>query len=132
MKVEDHMRNINESLEVIQENIQQGIQNRQRSIGFNTSVAGVEMFEVFLHRENLLHPSLILKHNWFGSERIANAKLSFDFSDKDRIISLLCKIEERRNILCYGKKRPISEIKSTLDYFNELKDLFESKGLKWN
>lgn len=132
MKVEDHLRNINESLEIIQENIQSGIQDRQRSIGFNTSVAGVEMFEVFLHKENLLHPSSILKHNWFGSKRIAKDKLDFDFLDKNKIISLLCKIEERRNILCYGKQRPVSEIKSTLDYFNELKSLFESKGLKWN
>jgi hypothetical protein len=132
MKVEDHLKNINESLEVIKENIQRGIQDRQRNIGFNTSVAGVEMFEVFLHKENLLHPSSILKHNWFGSEKIANRKLNFDFSDKKKIIELLCKIEEKRNILCYGKRRPVSEIKSTLDYFNELKNIFESKGLKWN
>lgn len=132
MKIEDHLRNINESLEVINESIQKGIQDRQRNIGFNTSVSGVEMFEVFLHKENLLHPSSILKHSWFSSQKIANEKLKFDFDDKNRIIDLLCKIEEKRNILCYGKKRPVSEIKTALKYFNELKNLFESKGLKWN
>ena len=132
MKIEDHLRNINESLEVIKESIQKGIQDRQRNIGFNTSVSGVEMFEVFLHKENLLHPSSILKHSWFSSQKIANEKLKFDFDDKNRIIDLLCKIEEKRNILCYGKKRPVSEIKTALKYFNELKNLFESKGLKWN
>ncbi|MDP2672266.1 MAG: hypothetical protein Q8O84_00440 [Nanoarchaeota archaeon] len=132
MKIEDHLRNINESLEVIEESIQKDIQDRQRNIGFNTSVAGVEMFEVFLHKENLLHPSSILKHSWFSSQKIANEKLKFDFQDKNKIIDLLCKIEEKRNILCYGKKRPVSEIKTALEYFNELKNLFESKGLKWN
>ncbi len=132
MKIEDHLRNINESLELIKEGVQKGIQNRQRSIGFNTSVAGVEMFEVFLHKENLLHPSLILKHNWFGSKKIANKKLDFDFPDKNKIINLLYKIEEKRNILCYGKQRSVEEIKMALNYFNELKSLFESKGLKWN
>src|SRR3989344_4278581 len=118
MKIEDHLRNINESLEVINESIQKGIQDRQRNIGFNTSVSGVEMFEVFLHKENLLHPSSILKHSWFSSQKIANEKLKFDFDDKNRIIDLLCKIEEKRNILCYGKKRPVSEIKTALKYFN--------------
>ena len=54
------------------------------------------------------------------------------FLDKDKIIGLICKIEERRNILCYGKQRSALEIRGILDYFNELKDLFESRGLKWN
>lgn len=132
MKIEDHLRNIKESLDVIKESIQKGIQDRQRNLGFNTSVAGVEMFEVFLHKENLLHPSSILKHSWFNSKKIANEKLNFDFPNKTKIIDLLCKIEEKRNILCYGKKRPVSEIKKALECFNELKNLFESKGLKWN
>jgi len=132
MKVEDHLKNINESLEVIKENIQRGIQDRQRNIGFNTSVAGVEMFEVFLHKENLLHPSSLLKHNWFGSVRKAHKKIEFDFLDKSKIINLICKIEDKRNSLCYGNQKSLFEIKETLNYFNELKELFESKGLKWN
>ena len=132
MKIEDHLRNIKESIEVIEESIQKGIQDRQRNIGFNTSVAGVEMLEVFLHKENLLHPSLILKHEWFNSEKIAYEKLPFEFPDKKKIINLLCRIQEKRNILCYSKKRPLLEIQASLNYFNELKQFFESRGLKWN
>jgi len=132
MNVEDHLRNISESLEVLKENIQKGIEKRQRSIGFNTSLCAVEMLEVFLHKENLLHPSSLLKHNWFGSVRKAHQKIEFDFLDKSKIINLICKIEDKRNSLCYGNQKSLFEIKETLNYFNELKELFESKGLKWN
>lgn len=132
MNVEDHLRNINESLDVLKESIQKGIEKRQRNIGFNASLCAVEMFEVFLHREGLLHPSSILKHNWFSSIRKANEKINFDFADKSKIINLLCKIEDKRNQLCYGKQKPANEIREILNYFNELKELFESKGIKWN
>ncbi|MEK6833415.1 MAG: hypothetical protein AABY32_05185 [Nanoarchaeota archaeon] len=132
MKVEDHLRNISESLEVLRESIQKGIEKRQRNIGFNTSLCAVEMFEVFLHKEGLLHPSSLLKHNLFNSVKKANQKLDFDFPDKSKILDLICNIEAKRNALCYGKQKPISEIKEVLGYFNELKELFESKGLKWN
>jgi len=35
MKIEDHNRNIKESIEVINESIQKGLQERQRTIGFS-------------------------------------------------------------------------------------------------
>ena len=37
MKVEDHLRNFRESLEVIKESVEKGVQERQRNIGFNVS-----------------------------------------------------------------------------------------------
>ena len=80
----------------------------------------------------MLHPSALLKHNWFSSIRKAHEKIDFDFPDKSRILDLICKIEDKRNVLCYGKQKPLFEIKEVLGLFNELKDLFESKGLKWN
>ena len=132
MKIEDHLRNINESLEVINESIDKGIEKRQRNIGFNTSTASVEMLEVFLHNKNLLNPSSVLKHDWFSSIRKANEKIPFDFEDKEKIIGLLNKIEIQRNLLCYGKAKPIEIIKEILNNFNTIKQLFEDKGLKWN
>lgn len=132
MKIEDHKRNIKESLDVIKECIQNGVQERQRNIGFNTSASSVEMLEVFLHTENLMNPSSIIKHEWFSSARRAEEKLPFDFPEKTKIIKLLCEIESKRNILCYGKIQPLSEIESLISKFNELKSIFENKGLKWN
>jgi len=132
MKIEDHLRNIRESLEVIKESIQRGIEERQRSIGFHTSTASVEMLEVFLHKDNLLNPSSILKHEWFSSIRKAKEKLPYDFRDKEEIINLLINIENKRNLLCYGKKQPIEIIEDILNDFNNIKSLFERGGLKWN
>lgn len=132
MKAEDHLRNIRESLEVIKESIQKGIQERQRTIGFNVSVASVEMLEVFLHKEGIINPGTLIKHNWFSSLRKVNEKLNFDFPDKSQIINLLCKIENKRNLLCYGKPQPLILIESALHDFYALKKIFEAKGLKWN
>lgn len=132
MKVEDHLRNMKESLEVIKESVQKGIQERQRNIGFNCSVASAEMLEIFLHKENLINPGLTVKHDWFSSVRKAKEKLNFDFPEKEKIIKFLYEIEAKRNLLCYGKPRPASEIESLLDIFYKLKKLFESKKIKWN
>jgi len=125
MKIEDHLRNIKESLEVIDESIQKGLQERQRNIGFNISVASVEMLEVFLHRKNLLNPSSILKHDFFTSIRKANEKLGFDFPNKEQIIRIINEIEVKRNILCYGKPQPTEDIKFLIELFNKLKSIFE-------
>ena len=120
MKIEDHNRNIRESLEVIHECIQKGIQERQRTIGFNASVAATEMLEVYLHKQNLINPGTILKHEWFTSERKAYEKLSFDFPEKEAIIKILVEIESKRNILCYGKPQPAG-IPPLLDHYCQKK-----------
>jgi len=123
MKIEDHLRNINESLSVIKESILAGIQERQRNIGFNVSVASVEMLEVFLHKNNIINPGALIKHDWFSSARKAEEKLKFDFPQKEKIIGLLTKIESKRNILCYGRQQPVEIIKESLDDFNQIKSL---------
>ena len=132
MKIEDHDRNIGESLEVIKESIQKGLQERQRNIGFNVSVAAAEMLEVYLHKNNLINPGATIKHDLFSSLRIAKEKLNFDFPNKDEIISLLHEIETKRNILCYGKPQTEEAISEFLDLFNKIKSLFEKMGVKWN
>ncbi|MBU3912773.1 MAG: hypothetical protein KKB21_04110 [Nanoarchaeota archaeon] len=132
MRVEDHLRNIQESLEVINESIQKGIQERQRNIGFNCSVASVEMLEIFLHKNNLINPGAVIKHDWFASERKANEKLPFDFPEKDKIMKIPIEIESKRSLLCYGKPHEIETIESVISSFNQIKSLFESLELKWN
>ncbi|MFH1711376.1 MAG: hypothetical protein ABH840_03630 [Nanoarchaeota archaeon] len=132
MKIEDHLRNINESIEVIAESIQKGILERQRNIGFNASVVSVEMLEVFLHKNNLINPGAIIKHDWFSSERKANEKLPFDFPEKEKITKILIDIENKRSLLCYGKPQEIETIESVIYSFNKIKSLFENLGLKWN
>lgn len=132
MKIEDHMRNIKESLEVIDESIQKGIQERQRNLGFNISVAATEMLEVYLHKNNLASPGLMLKHEWFASVKKVGERLNFDFLHKNEIISLINKIESKRNLLCYGRPQPVGVLESVIESFNKLKAIFEKEGLKWN
>lgn len=132
MKIEDHLRNINESLRIIQYAVVNGIENNQRNIGFNCSVASVEMLEVYLHKGEIINPGGIIKHDWFASIKKANEKIPYPFENKDKIINLLFRIEEKRNILCYGKPQPVSEIEYVLNLFYEIKSLFENLGVTWN
>jgi hypothetical protein len=132
MKIEDHSRNIKESIEVINESITKGIEERQRNIGFNTSVAATEMLEVFLHKLNLIHPGLALKHDLFSSITSANEKLSFDFPHKKEIIELIHEIESKKNLLCYGKPQPVKTMELVISSFNRLKEILKKEGLSWD
>lgn len=62
----------------------------------------------------------------------AQRKLPEEFPDKDKIIKLIVKLETQRNHLCYGKKQPKDKIEAYLNLFNSIKQLFESKGVKYN
>lgn len=132
MKIEDHLRNINESISVIEDSIKVGLAERQRNIGFNVSVASAEMLEVYLHTKNLINFGTIIKHEWFSSFNRINEKFPFEFNKKKEIFKILNKIETKRNLLCYGKPQPLEEIKEMIFLFNEIKSLFENEGLLWS
>lgn len=130
MRIEDHKNNIRESIDVIEECIQKGaLTQRQRTIGFHCSAAGIDMLEVLLHKKNLIDPGTQIKHDWFVSERKVEEKLSFDFPEKKRIIPLITSIEKNRNLLCYGKPQPERIIENTIIEFKKLKDIFEKHGV---
>ncbi len=129
MKIEDHLKNLNESLEIIEESIEKGLVERQRNIGFNVSAACVDMLEIFLHKKSLIDPGFIIKHEWFKSKNKIDEKFPFGFSQKKEIFELINKIEEKRNILCYGKPQKIELIKEVVDNFNKLKHKFKEVGL---
>ena len=129
MKINDHLRNLGESIEVIEQSIEKGLVERQRNIGFNVSAASSDMLEIFLHKKSLIDPGFIIKHEWFKSKKKLDEKFSFDFPNKDIIFGLISKIEERRNILCYGKPQKIEIIREVITNFNKLKDIFKEAGL---
>jgi len=129
MKTGDHIKNIRESLEEIDEAIDLGLEKRQRNLGFHISVCSAEMLEVFLHKLKLLKEDRILKHNDFSSVRKANDILSFEFPYKKKIIELIVEIEKRRNVLCYGKRKPKKDLEEFLNLFLKLKEIFEKEGV---
>lgn len=130
MKIEDHLRNFKESLNVIKESVEIGIQKRQRNIGFNVSAGAIDLLEAFLHKKQLFNPSSIIKHEWFSSERRANERINFDFPEKDKIINLIVHLEEKRNLFCYGKPQPETLIEEVIRRFYELIKIFEELGFK--
>ena len=130
MNLEKHFEKLKESTEVIDESITKGIATRQRTIGFSVSVASADMFEIFLHKNKLVDPGFIVKHEWFKSKNKVKEKFPFDFEDKELILGLMASIEESRNSLCYGTPKPESFIRAVISKFNELKKKFEEKGVK--
>lgn len=129
MKLEAHQQRLRESIQVIEECIEKGIIERQRNIGFNTSAAAIDMLEMLLHTENCIDHGMVIKHDWFTSERKVKEKLSFDFSSKQEITRLICAIEAKRNILCYGKTQKAETLQELIKDFNVLRNIFKGLGI---
>ena len=129
MKIESHFERLKESLDLIKESIEKGIIWRQRTIGFNTSVASADMLEILLHNKSLIDPGFMIKHEWLKSKNKIEEKLPFDFSRKKEIIDLMFKIEEKRNLLCYGKPQKEIVVQDVINNFNKLKNIFKKEGV---
>ena len=129
MKIPDHKERLRESLSLIEESIEKGLVERQRTIGFNASAAVTDMLEIFLHKNSLIDTGFIIKHEWLKSKRLIEDKFPFDFPRKKEILALILKIEEKRNILCYGKPQREETILEVLDNFNKVKEIFKEEGV---
>lgn len=130
MKAETHLAAIKESIEELQDCIAKGIEKRQRTIGFHCSAAAADLFELFLHKQNLIDPGANVKHNWFASTGAAKKRFAFDFPKKEELLKILNEIEKNRNLLCYGKPQPAKTIEETIVLFNKLKSEIEKLGVK--
>ncbi len=129
MNIDSHLKNLKESLELIEESIEKGLVERQRTIGFNTSAACADMLEIFLHKKDLIDPGFIIKHEWLKSKNKIKEKLPFDFPHKEEIFKLILMIEEKRNVLCYGKPQKVEVLQEIMDHFNEVREKFKEAGL---
>ena len=129
MRIEDHKKRLEESLKAIEESIEKGIVERQRNIGFNTSAAATDMLEILLHKKFLIDQGMVVKHEWLKSKKSIQNKLPFEFKNKEKIIDLIFKIEEKRNVLCYGKPQKAETIQELIENFNKLKDILKEEVL---
>src|SRR3989338_1480941 len=91
MRIEEHIKGIRESIRLIEYSIEKGLVDNQRTIGFNTSAAAVDMLEMLLHKKSLIDPGFIIKHDWFLSKNKVQEKIVFCFSKKSEIIELSMK-----------------------------------------
>ncbi len=129
MKIEDHLKNLKESVQVIEESIEKGLRERQRNIGFNASVACADMLEILLHKKSLIDPGFVIKHEWFKSKNKLEEKFPFEFPKKKEILGLITSIEEKRDILCYGKPQKVEVLQELIDNFNKVRAIFREVGI---
>jgi len=129
MNLESHKRAIEERLRAIDRAVIDGLERNQRNLGFNVSVVVIDMLEVYLHREGHLSLSASLNHEWFSSVRRANEHVVWDFQRKEKIIGLIVRMEEKRNILVYGRPQVRKDLEAYLELFNEIKEAFHDLGV---
>lgn len=124
MKIESHIENLKESFREIETAIKEGLEKKQRTVGFHTSSAAIDMLEIILHKNKLIDPGFVIKHEWLNSKGKTEEKLPFDFPKKKEIIDHVVKIESVRNKFCYGKRQKEENLEETVKEFNRLKELF--------
>jgi len=130
--IEEHKNKIREHLDQINDAIEEGIEKKPVTIGFNCSACSIQYLELYLHLTNKISIGKIIKHDWFKRpqqdqkvEPLIERKIQINFPEKKNIYDLIYNIEDERNILMYGK--PIKEqIKRVLDNFNKLRKIFEN------
>ena len=69
MKIESHLENLKESFREIEIAIKEGLEKKQRTIGFHTSSAAIDMLEIILHKNKLIDPGFVIKHEWLNSKK---------------------------------------------------------------
>ena len=127
MKIESHLENLKESINEIGESITKDLTKKQRTLGFHTSAAAMDILEIILHKNNLIDPGFIIKHEWFNSDKKIKEKFPFHFDNKERILNLIKSIESIRNNLCYGKRQEEKVLEKLILDFNKLKRIFNEE-----
>mgnify|MGYP001586548871 CR=1 FL=1 len=124
MKKEEHEEAYKEHLNNITRAIEEGLEKNQRNIGFNVSQGSVELLAIFLHKLNLLQSSGDqLDHRIFKNKNLVEKKIPFGFAERDKILDLMRKIETERNVLCYGRRKPLERINKMIEDFQKLRSL---------
>jgi hypothetical protein len=128
---EEHLKKIKEHLEEIEDAIEEGAEKKPVTIGFHCSSCALQFLELYLHKLNKISIGKVVKHDWFKKpqldqkiEPLIERKLPIEFEHKKEVYELIYIIEEQRNKLVYGSPYE-KEIKSIINNFNKLKELFK-------
>ena len=123
MKIEEHMKALEEHDENLRLAIERGLSKNQRNIAYNASQASVELFSIYLHKLNLLSLGENLDHRIFKTQAV-DERIPSNFPKRLEILSLMKFLEEKRKLLCYGKRHSDeSEIREVVQVYNQLKKL---------
>lgn len=126
--IEAHKESVKELVEDVEEKLRAEITiRRQKLIGFACSEAACDLLAILLHKENLIDPGFNVNHRFFASEKISKNKFDFEFPSKNRLIPLLVKQDEYRNLLCYGKPKEKGEVTKCIGNLFEIKKIIEKE-----
>lgn len=124
--IEEHEKTARELLEDIEEKLRLGlVAKRQKIVGFSVSEASVNLFAIFLHKSKLIDPGFNVNHSFFASQKRAEQIFPSDFKNKKNILSILVRIEELRNRLCYGREKEAREANEAVSLLFKLKKMLE-------
>ena len=126
--VDNHKIRLRESLELITWSVGRGVETYQRTIGFHSSAASVDLLNIYLHQATLLDTSSDITHRRMGSERMLREALPFDFPQKAPLIQFLCAVEAARSRLCYGRPQAAAVVQESVTAFGELRRIFHDLG----
>lgn len=105
--------------------------NNPKTIAFATSAGAIDLLSIYLHRLEKISLGKIIQHQWFKKlnleqkiEPLYERKIGIDFPNKKEIYDLMCKIEEKRNILAYSNSTK-KDVENILISFWKLKKLIE-------
>lgn len=123
MRIEEHKNALEEHERNIRRCIDDGIEKNQRNLGYNVSQASIEMLSVYLLKLRVVQVSINFDHRIFKHSKSLKEKMPFDFPEKTKILGTMRKIEEKRVVLCYGKRKPEKEVSDMLVLYDKLKEI---------
>ena len=126
--IEEHKKSIQALEQDVNEKIRDNILfERQKIVGFDVSEAATNLFELYLHKKNLITEGFNVNHRFFSSMKRAEEKFSFDFPEKPKILEYLVSTEQLTTKLCYGKSKKLEDVESAIKLFFGLKNLIEKQ-----
>ncbi len=127
--IEEHLKIIRELEEDLEEKIREDkLACRQKIVGFIISESAVNLFAVFLYKNELVSPGHNVNHRVFRSVQKAEEKYPAEFRNKDILFSYLQKIESYRSLLCYGKDKKAEDVEKAVSIYYEFKKIIEGKN----
>lgn len=120
MRIEEHQESFEEHKETIFRWALEvkGLEKSQRIVGLHASRAIIDLLAICLLKQGKISSGKQINHRWFKSQKVAE-KIP-EFENKKEIVNKIVELELLCERLTYGSKRPITEIKKTLELFNEL------------
>lgn len=120
MRIEEHQESFEEHKETIFRWALEvkGLEKSQRIIGLHASRAVIDLLSVYLLKKGKINSGKQINHRWFKSRKVTE-KIP-EFENKKEIVNKIVELELLCEKLAYGSKRPVTEIKKTLELFNEL------------